>query len=53
MNKIKTKLANAYGVVEIWEKENKYYIGLDNYMGYKKIEISRELYDLIKKELSR
>ena len=51
---IYTPLANYYGHVVLWdntETDGKYYISLDNYSSTMDMPISKELYDMLLKEL--
>jgi hypothetical protein len=43
-------LGNYYGDVVAKEKDGKYFLELDDYSGTGKIEISQELFEMIKKE---
>jgi hypothetical protein len=43
-------LGNYYGDVVARERDGKYFLELDNWDGTGKIEISQELFEMIKKE---
>lgn len=49
---IELGLANYYGEVVAVEKEDKYFLQLDNYDGTGEVEISQRLYEMIKSEFS-
>jgi hypothetical protein len=47
---IQLGLSNYYGDVVAREKDGKFFLELDNWDGTNRIEISQELYEMIKKE---
>ena len=45
-------LSNTYGQVFATEKDGKYYLGLDDYSSCSYVEISKNLFKMMKKEFN-
>lgn len=43
-------LSNSYGNVAAYKEGDKFYMGLDDYVGVDEVEISEELYNMLKNE---
>ena len=51
---VNTGVSNYYGCVDFVKKDDgKYYLELENYSGYDRIEISKEFFEAAKKEFCK
>ena len=53
IQEVTTDLCNYYGTVEFTQRDNgKYYMELENYSGINDVEISKEFFEMAKKEFA-
>lgn len=48
-----TFIENYYGVLEIFKKDGKFFYSLDDYSSTAEVEISEELYNLLKEQFKK